>query len=454
MNRLFLLVFTQLWESFSFFGMRVLLVLYLVSELGYADSHAIALYALYTTLIELSALLGGYCGDRWLGPRRAVLLGGLQISLGHLLLTFSSDDLLFVGALGSIVCGASLFRTNLKAMVGQLYPDKSSGRDSGFTLLYTAINCGGFLAALLCGLVAEHYGWHAGFGLAAVGMLFGMALFLLLYPSESMLTDPVAFLWAIHWKKAIVAVITAVIVLGAALCYYQQVQRVALPITLTALIALLLHLRQQLAFRRWLSLAWMLVLLVVYFTFEELLGSILMLFVERRVDRVVLGISLPTASLAAINPLVIICLGPLLALYMKRRRIAPVISLALPFLLIGLAFLILHVAAAVEPVEALPVIFSFALIAMGELLLAPAVLSFCAEAAPPKAQGLTMGLVTAAFALANLLSGLISQQAIQEDGEIASELFIGIALASFTLFVGVILVKILCWSVDRQNVVN
>lgn len=144
----FLISLTQMWESFSFFGIRALLVLYLISHLHYSSSDAFLLYTLYVALVEISSALGGYIADRFFGYKRAVLIGGSLIALGHLLLTSSFNSPLFFLGLGSIVCGSSLFRVSLQSLLGLLYTYQDERREKGFTLLYVGMNVGGFSVVL------------------------------------------------------------------------------------------------------------------------------------------------------------------------------------------------------------------------------------------------------------------------------------------------------------------
>ena len=167
-----LIAFTQAWESFSFYGMRALLALYLISELHYSNKGAFALYALYISLVEIGAGLGGYLADRFLGYRGAVLFGGGFIAMGHICMVFSECLPLFFLALGLIITGVTLFKCNLKALLGQI-----GGRSPEFTWLYMGMNAGGLLATIVCSILAKVYGWDIGFGVAALGMLIGIAIF-------------------------------------------------------------------------------------------------------------------------------------------------------------------------------------------------------------------------------------------------------------------------------------
>lgn len=180
---LFVLFFTEMWERFSYYGMRALLTVFLVSELinggwGWSNADAMKLFAWYTGLVYLTPLLGGIIADKLTGYRKAITLGALIMTLGHasMALEIFHNSFFFVG-LVLMIFGNGLFKPNISSMVGQLYPDTSSKKDAGYTIFYMGINAGAFLGMLLCGYIGEKVGWHYGFGLAGIFMLFGMLQF-------------------------------------------------------------------------------------------------------------------------------------------------------------------------------------------------------------------------------------------------------------------------------------
>ena len=174
---LFTLFFAEMWERFSFYGMRALLLFYMLKGfLGYGDSQAYAVFGAYTALVYLTPFFGGMLADRLIGARRAVVLGGLLMAAGHLTMTVESEPAFFL-ALALLICGNGFFKPNISTLVGALYPAGSVKRDAGFTLFYMGINLGAAMSPLLCGYIGETYGWHYGFGLATIGMLTGLAVF-------------------------------------------------------------------------------------------------------------------------------------------------------------------------------------------------------------------------------------------------------------------------------------
>ena len=174
---LFTLFFAEMWERFSFYGMRALLLFYMLKGfLGYGDRDAYAIYGAYTALVYMTPLFGGMLADRLLGARRAVVLGGLLMAAGHLMMS-AENNVAFFLALALLIVGNGFFKPNISTMVGSLYPQGSPNRDTGFTIFYMGINLGAAMSPLLCGYIGETYGWHLGFGLATLGMLTGLAVF-------------------------------------------------------------------------------------------------------------------------------------------------------------------------------------------------------------------------------------------------------------------------------------
>jgi POT family proton-dependent oligopeptide transporter len=184
---LFTLFFAEMWERFSYYGMRALLVFYMLKGfMGYGDSDAYTVYGAYTALVYMTPFFGGMIADRLLGPRRAVVLGGVLMAAGHLMMTIEEQVAFFI-ALALLIAGNGFFKPNISTMVGSLYPERSPKRDGGFTIFYMGVNLGAAMSPLLCGYIGETYGWHLGFGLATIGMLTGVAVFV----APSMLSQSV-----------------------------------------------------------------------------------------------------------------------------------------------------------------------------------------------------------------------------------------------------------------------
>lgn len=180
---LFVLFFTEMWERFSYYGMRALLTVFLVSEIskggwGWSNPDAMGLYGWYTSLVYATPLIGGMIADKLTGFKKAILIGALLMTLGHASMALEGFDTnFFYIGLGLMILGNGMFKPNISSMVGQLYPDTSSKKDAGYTIFYMGINAGAFLGSLLCGYLGEKIGWHYGFGLAGIFMFFGMLQF-------------------------------------------------------------------------------------------------------------------------------------------------------------------------------------------------------------------------------------------------------------------------------------
>ena len=182
---LVVLFFTELWERFSYYGMRAILVLYLVSQtdssnpgLGWSNAEAIKLYGWYTALVYISCIPGGIIADRFLSNQNAVFLGGLLLCFGHLSLAFQNMVFFYFGLI-LIILGVGLLKPSISSLVGSLYEENDMKRDQGFTIFYIGINIGAFLASILVGYVGEVYGWHYGFSMAGIGMVIGQTFFFL-----------------------------------------------------------------------------------------------------------------------------------------------------------------------------------------------------------------------------------------------------------------------------------
>ena len=181
---LFVLFFTEMWERFSYYGMRAILVLFLISSIleeggwGWERAEALKLYAVYTGLVYMTPILGGFLADKYLGYRNAIIAGAFLMTLGHASLAFEGfTEVFFYLGLGLIIMGNGLFKPNISSIVGQLYKNQGKEKDAGYTIFYMGINSGAFLGILLCGYIGEKIGWHFGFGLAGIFMFFGMLQF-------------------------------------------------------------------------------------------------------------------------------------------------------------------------------------------------------------------------------------------------------------------------------------
>lgn len=367
----YLLNFISMWEAFSYYGVRALLILFLIHKLDFTDSNAFVIYTAYTTVVEFGGVIGGIIADRFLGLKRAIFLGGWIIVVGHTILSFCSEQYLLFLGLFVLTTGSSLFRANICALLGTFYKDDHIKRESGYTFYYTGINGGAFLATIFCGFVGETYGWHAGFGLAAFTMLLGnIALWLgkdlLFSHEESRQKSKSVDLQAFFSEKGLIK-----------------------------------------------KLSLYVLFFVVFFGCEEQLGSTLVLFTERHVDRFTAFGTIPASLPITLNTLTILIVGGFFAHRLQRLLPGTMRKITLSFVLLALSYFILYFACQVTGSQSLIplsyVVTSLIIMAVGELLIGPTIFAAAAKAAPPSVKGFTMGIVTIGISIANCSSGFLSQ---------------------------------------------
>jgi proton-dependent oligopeptide transporter, POT family len=400
----FLLAFVQLWNRFSHYGMRALLVLYMVKMQHIDDATALGIYAVYCALVELGGVFGAFVAERMLGLKRAVIVGGWLIGIGHLLLALEFN---FLTALGFVILGSSLYTTNIATLLGDFYPAQDERREQGFTLFYMSINVGALAATILCGWAAETLGWHVGFGLAALGMVISN-LTLLCFSKELQGKGELP-------KRKISSVFHMPLLalglgIGILALHTQQMTAACLPWLTGALLLfilgkLALQRRKEIPALKTLTLA--VAGLAVFFAAEEQLGSSILLFADRMANA-----SFSAMTLLAINPLVIIAGGPLAALLLTKMK-RPALRTTTPFVLAGAAFATLALGAYVFPeVRSFPMWIIGGVIAMisfAELLVGPSTYSQCSEAALLYQTPQVMALLPIGFSMAASLGGIASK---------------------------------------------
>jgi len=411
-KQLFLLASVEMWKSFSHYGNRSLLMLYMIKSLNFSDSYAYGVYAIYGGLVELGGVLGGLVADRLFGLKRTILLGAALIALGHL--SFSFENSLFL-ALGLIVLGSNLFSTNIFSLLGLYYEKNDPRREEGFTLFYMGLNFGGFLAAILCGIIAEKFGWHWGFGLAAFGMLIANVILFTSWKSlkgKGDLPKPVTLKKGALFTSLLIG---SLLLISGIIAY----ENIALPIlpwigVISALgLGIYLIRSKILSLSKLFSLAIHLMALTFFFAIQEQMASSLIVFSERVVNNSIFGISIPISSIISINPLVIILLGTFISRLFKSTSSVVPHRLIYPFLISGVAYGILGLSCFLNPAQGqfplLGVIGVMALVSLSELMIGPAVYSFCSGLSSEKNQGRIMGLIPIGFALASMIGGALSK---------------------------------------------
>jgi proton-dependent oligopeptide transporter, POT family len=424
----FLLSFVQLWSRFSHFGMRALLLLYMIKMLKFEDPRALGIFAVYCALVELSGVFGAYLAEEFLGLRRAVMLGGWLIGIGHLCLALEFN---FFAALAFIIVGSSLYITNVATLLGDFYEAKDERREPGFTLFCMAFNGGAFAATLLCGFIAERYGWHLGFGLAAIGMVISN-LSLLCF--RSCLENRGAPPLAASRKPYLVLLLAAGWTVSWLTLQAQQIATPIMPWVAGGLMVLIIGriiVRKEMERAVLASLILSLAGFVIFFAAEELICSSVLLFADRMGNQ-----SISAMSLLAINPLVIIAGGALSALLLSKLT-SPVWRILLPFALAAGAFGAMACGAVFFTMPgSFPLLLIAAVIAVisfAELLIGPLTYSNCSEVASACRNPYVMALLFIGFSLAVSLGGVVSKTIAGEAGFDPSRYGTGFALLAIGL---------------------
>jgi POT family proton-dependent oligopeptide transporter len=467
---LFVLFSAELWERFSFYGMRALLILYMTKELMFGDKMSYGIYGAYGSLVYATPIIGGLLADRILGFKRAIILGGVLMTLGHFAMAFDQSTLevifgaaatpvgknslelaifggkhvidttmFFYGALALLIIGNGFFKPNISSLVGRLYDDADetdAKRDGGFTIFYMGINIGALLAPLACGTLGEVYGWHWGFGLAGVGMLIGLTIFIafqdVLYgngepPSMEKL------------EKSLLPGLSAgnAIYIGA----FAAVPGIAWLVTAQDAMAWLLGLLGVVvlggllwyaAFRctkeqreRIFVILILIVFSTVFWACFEQAGSSINLFTDRNVDRVVFGWEIPASVFQSVNPMFIIMLAPVFAWgWQKLRDLewepSTPVKFALGLLQLGAGFGVLVLGAQLAGDDGMVMLVflmgGYLLHTTGELALSPVGLSMVTKLAPQTVVGVVMGAWFLSSSFAHYIAALIAKLASPPEG--------------------------------------
>jgi POT family proton-dependent oligopeptide transporter len=421
------LFFTEMWERFTYYGMRAILILFMTAAiandgLGLDDRTASAIYGLYISGTYLLSLLGGWIADRLIGQQRAVFWGGVMIMLGNGCLATGNTQLFFIGLL-VIVLGVGLLKPNISAIVAQLYPEGGSRRDAGFSIFYMGINTGAFLGSLLVPIAAKAFGWNVGFALPAIGMMIGLVQF---QATKHYLgaSGVVPLGQPTRWWPVTAFMVVIVVVAALALTGTLQLDAAKISTALNwVLLALAAGYFAYLLFfaglapderkRVWAIIALFAACAMFWAGFEQA-GASFNLFAERHTDRDMFGWEMPAGVLQAVNPLFIILFSPVFAalwVNLGRRNLDPSApaKFAVGLILMGFGFLVMFLAAryVVQGEMVLPtwLILTYLLHTFGELCLSPVGLSSMTKLAPARFVGQVMGLWFLATAIGNNLAG-------------------------------------------------
>jgi POT family proton-dependent oligopeptide transporter len=416
---LYILFFTELWERFSYYGMRAILVLFLISSAtgdnpgyGWDEADAISLYGTYTMMVYLMSIPGGWIADRKWGQKRTVLIGGLLLCCGHGILAVEQVWAFYTG-LALIVLGVGGLKPNISTMVGGLYPPGDDRRDKGFTIFYIGINIGAFLSALIVGYVGEVYGWHYGFGLAGIGMLIGQAV----------------FMWGQKFLKGVGEATTDL--------SEEEAQIRKQPITAIE------KDRMKVMF---LSFA----LIIVFWGAFEQAGGLMNIYAAQKTDLTIewLNFTVPASWFQSVNAFFIITLGVPIASFWfwwghkKRKESSSLFKMAIGVIIMGWGFLFMSAASIQFENEGSSAMYwlvlAYLLHTVGELCASPVALSFITKLAPLKYASFMMGAYFAATGLGNKVAGLVGEWS-QTAGDL--EIFTGIAI--FCSIIGFLVILLL-----------
>ncbi len=411
---LFILFFTELWERFSFYGMRAILVLYLTAEttdklnpgLGWTSKEALALYGWYGMFVYFMGIFGGAIADKWLGQKKSVVVGGVFIILGQFSLAVDSIMMFYSGLL-LLVCGVGLLKPNISTMVGGLYPKGDSKRDAGFTLFYIGINIGALAAPILVGYFGEKVDWHLGFSLAGFGMIVGQAVF-------------------VFGGKHLKAVGN---LLKHSPTHGHLADQPLTKVEKDRIVVLLLSF----------------LIVIVFWAAYEQAGGLMNLYARDSVDRFVFGFEVPTSWFQSLHAFYVVLIGaPMAWLWLKwgnmGKESSAIFKMGVGMIIMSISFLALMGAvydASLNMLGKAPIywlLFSYFLHVIAELSISPVALSFITKLAPAKYASLMMGAYFAITGLGNKAAGILGEAA-QEAGEMA--VFSVIALAC--LFVGILI---------------
>jgi len=397
-----ILFFTEMWERFSFYGMRAILVLYLTKEtlgdnpgFGWTNADALALYGWYTALVYLMSIPGGIIADRILGQKKTVFLGGLLIAAGQFSLAMENMTAFYSGLI-LLVSGVGCLKPNISTMVGGLYKEGDPRRDSGFIIFYIGINIGASTAPLLIGWIGEVYSWHLGFALAGIGMVLGQ----------------IVYIWGQKYLKEV--------------GNYIPMQKVSGTNTNTPL--------TKIEKDRVVVLLISFVIVVIFWAAYEQAGGLMNLYTKEKINRVVLGWEIPTGIFQSVPAIFVVIFGTIVAAFWTKRmkkgkESSSLFKMAIGTIVTGTGFLMMSGAALeldmLDREKALLIwlILSYLLQVIGELSISPVALSFITKLAPVKYASIMMGLYFAATGLGNKLAGMVGEFA-QQAGEL--EIFTGI----------------------------
>ena len=437
---LFVCFATEMWERFSYYGMRALLILYLTKHWEFTDATSYLIYGAYTSLVYIMPVFGGMLADQILGSKKAVTYGAILLVFGHLGMTVESNEQIFYLSLALIVSGVGFLKPNISTMVGALYEEGDPRRDSGFTIFYMGINIGAFTATLLCGYLGEQVGWAYGFGAAGIGMLFGLIIFLWGQKYLEGLAEPPSNKYlqkmnGISYESwAYISGIFMVLVTWFLVQNSQLVGQLlggfgAIFIGAWLLYALLRCAPDE---RDRLIVVGILILFsLIFWALFEQAGSSLNILTDRGVNRVIFGWEVPASMFQSLNAGFIFTIAPLFAMLwiaLAKRNMEPSTptKFSIGIILVGLG--VLALVYGMRSSEGLQtgvfwIILIYLLHTLGELCLSPVGLSSVTKLSPQRIVGFMMGMWFFASAAGNYVAGLIARATASDSSGVSNDVF-------------------------------
>ena len=466
---LFICFGTELWERFSYYGMRALLIYYLTQHFLFSDEKSYAIYGAYTALAWGLPVIGGILADRYLGSRKAVTVGALLLASGHLLMAFEGPAAmesvvngaavverdagylnLFFLSLALIVSGVGFLKTNISTVVGALYDKDDPRREGGFTIFYLGINIGAAIAPLLCGYLGQTYGWSYGFGLAGIGMLAGLLLFLWGQkfleghaepPDPEKLKEPVFLGINREWLNYFGA--AAMVAVAWQMIQQYDVVGTALGGFGTALAIGILYFSfykcDPTERDRMLVVAALIAFSILFWSFYEQMGSSLNLFSDRLVDRNLLGLEVQASQLQSLPAIFVVMLAPLYTIMWtvlgtRHRNPNIPVKFAIGIALIGVAFFMpvigAGIAGAGNKIGLIWFVAVFFFMVCGELCMAPIAMNMITRLCPKRVVGMMMGTYFLSLSVGSFVAGQLAKLTSLESGDEVSN--IDQALATYT----------------------
>ncbi len=430
---LYLLFMTEMWERFSYYGMRAIFVLYMTKMLLMGDAEASQIYGSYTGLVYLTPLLGGYLADRFLGNRRSIEIGGILMALGQFILFFSASTsgvsaitLMWVG-LTMLIIGNGFFKPNISTMVGQLYPAGDRRVDAAFTIFYMGINLGAFFSPLICGTLAEKVDFKWGFLAAGIGMVIGLITFMA--QKNKLLVDdqqkPIGMatnkFGIAQWGMVLGSIALIFFLMNFKTMFNSDLDIIGYLIYGAMIVMPLIILTDKSLTseeRNRIMVIFILAFFVIFFwgAFEQA-GASLTIFADRQTDRNLFGWEMPASYFQSVNPLAIILLAPLFSsmwLRLGNRGLEPSSpkKMALGLALVSLGYVVIAIAVyglgIADKVSMFWLIALYIIHTMGELCLSPIGLSMVSKLSPIRFSSLLMGTWFLANAAANKFAGTLS----------------------------------------------